>query len=505
MKNYLRIIAMSVTSLFLLSSCVPEENKRIEFEGAGDVGRVNLKGNLSYHSEDNIYSISGSGENIWGTEDAFYFTWKKMKSDIVLQTNIKWIGEGKHYHRKAGVMIRAGLNPDDPYADAVLHGDGLISLQYREKKGGETIQIESPFKGKCDLRFERTGDQYTMYMIREDSTINPVGTISLELPDEVYAGLFVCSHDSTTIETAIFSDVIIDELPKSDSERVVESNLEIFNIESGLRRIVYKKVDHFEAPNWSRDGNTLYFNSHGKIYTIPVTGGEPSHINTEFATNCNNDHGLSPDGSELVISHHKDGKSLIYILPSSGGMPRLVTEKGPSYWHGWSPDGRTLVYCAERNGEYDVYSIPVEGGSETRLTNAPGLDDGPEYSPDGKYIYFNSVRTGQMKIWRMNADGSNEVQITPNDNYGDWFAHPSPDNKWLVFVSYHKSVEGHPANKDVVIRLMSIETREISIIATLFGGQGTINVPSWSPDSEEFAFVSYRLVNPIINKEDNIE
>ncbi|MGE5496652.1 MAG: TolB family protein, partial [Syntrophothermus sp.] len=220
-------------------------------------------------------------------------------------------------------------------------------------------------------------------------------------------------------------------------------------------------------------------------------------VNTGAAVKCNNDHGISPDGKELVVSHHgQDGKSMIYVLPVSGGEPRLVTSKGPSYWHGWSPDGKTLAYCAERGGEFDVYTIPVTGGEETRLTTAPGLDDGPEYSPDGEYIYMNSVRTGQMKIWRMKADGSDQVQITPDDQYGDWFAHPSPDNKWLIFVSYDKSVEGHPANKNVALRLMPVGGKEVKVIARLFGGQGTINVPSWDIDNKTAAFVSYRLVKP---------
>jgi len=280
----------------------------------------------------------------------------------------------------------------------------------------------------------------------------------------------------------------------ADGARVVESTLEIIDISSGERRIIRRAREHFEAPNWSLDGSYLLYNSMGRLYTIPVTGGEPELLDTDFADRCNNDHGFSPDGTMLVISHSPDRQSLIYVLPAGGGEPRLVTENGPSYWHGWSPDGRTLAYCASRNGEYDVYTIPVDGGPETRLTDAPGLDDGPDYSPDGRYIYFNSVRTGQMKIWRMDADGSHEVQITPDDDYGDWFAHPSPDGKWLAFVSYDKSVEGHPANKNVVLRLMPVDGGEPQILATLFGGQGTINVPSWSPDSREVAFVSYRLV-----------
>ena len=194
------------------------------------------------------------------------------------------------------------------------------------------------------------------------------------------------------------------------------------------------------------------------------------------------------------MSHHHEGDSLIYILPSSGGAPRLVTKLGPSYWHGWSPDGKRLAYCAERNKNYDIYTIPVKGGEETRLTDADGLDDGPDYSPDGRYIYFNSERTGAMRIWRMDSDGSNETQITNDDEYGDWFPHPSPDGKWIVFLSYDSSVKGHPPNKDIALRIMPTSGGEPKVLTRLFGGQGTMNVPSWSPDSKYVAFVSYSLV-----------
>ncbi|UCH61961.1 MAG: TolB family protein [Fidelibacterota bacterium] len=278
-------------------------------------------------------------------------------------------------------------------------------------------------------------------------------------------------------------------------EPVIESSLEIISIETGERRVVYRAKDHFEAPNWSRDGTYLLFNSHGRLYTVPVEGGKPRLVDTGFAVECNNDHGISPDGDWLVISDGSiDGESRIYILPITGGEPRLVTDKAPSYWHGWSPDGKILVYPAWRSGDYDIYAIPIEGGEETRLTDAPGLDDGPDYTPDGEYIYFNSVRTGAHKIWRMRADGSDEEQMTFNEEYADWFPHPSPDGKWVVFLSYDSSVEGHPANKDVVLRIMPLTGGEPRVLTKLFGGQGTINVPSWAPDSRHFAFVSYRLL-----------
>ncbi|MCW5515933.1 transporter [Muriicola sp. Z0-33] len=276
---------------------------------------------------------------------------------------------------------------------------------------------------------------------------------------------------------------------------MVSSSLERINIVSLEREVLYKTEAHIEAPNWTPDGKTLVYNSDGLLYRISAEGGSPSLINTAFAKRINNDHGISPDGTQMVISDQtENGKSLIYGLPIEGGEPRRITPLGPSYWHGWSPDGETLAYCAERNGNYDIYTIPYAGGDETRLTTAAGLDDGPDYSPDGKYIYFNSERSGTMQIWRMKTDGSQQVQLT-TDKYHDWFAHPSPDGKWIVYVSFYPEVPAnkHPANKEVMLRMMDLKTKEVRVMAKLFGGQGTINVPSWSPDSKYVAFVSYTI------------
>lgn len=294
----------------------------------------------------------------------------------------------------------------------------------------------------------------------------------------------------------LLSGFVLGQETAAEPEQILESTLEIYSLESGERRVVYRLKDHFEAPNWSPDGKQLLFNMHGKLYLIPITGGEPTLLNSGSADRCNNDHGYSPDGKLLAISHSPENQSLIYTMPASGGEPTLVTPDGPSYWHGWSPDSKTLVYCAERNGDYDVYAIPASGGEEVRLTDAEGLDDGPEYSPDGQYIYFNSVRTGDMRIWRMKPDGSEPEQLTFDAGFHDWFPHPSPDGKWLVFLSFDTAVQAdrHPPNKNVTLRQMPAEGGKAKVIASLFGGQGTINVPSWSPDSKEFAFVSYRFV-----------
>ena len=152
-------------------------------------------------------------------------------------------------------------------------------------------------------------------------------------------------------------------------------------------------------------------------------------------------------------------------MPFDGGTPRKITENSPSYWHGWSPDGSTLAFTGQRDGNFDIYTIPVTGGQETRLTTAPGLDDGPEYSPDGQFIYFNSERTGRMQIWRMKADGSDQEKVL-SDETNDWFPHISPDGKWMVFLSYDRSVTGHPPDKDVVLNLMSMSDKTVHLLAT---------------------------------------
>lgn len=464
------------------------------FEGGGDVGSVFYAGSSTFDSATGKYTVAGSGENMWSNKDAFQFVWKKAIGDIAISANVAFLGEGKNPHRKAVVIIRQSLDADAAYVDIALHGEGLTSLQYRDEKGAATHEIQANISAPQTLQLEKRGEYFSMLLgIGGGNAQVAGGSIRVPISGEYYVGIGVCSHEKDLIERAVFSNVNIRPL-NPVSQASLYSTLETISIESTDRKVVYVASERFEAPNWARDGSYLLFNRNGHLEKIPPTGGTPTQVDTGFANRCNNDHGISPDGKWLAISDNsqEEHKSLVYVLPISGGTPKRVTQNSPSYWHGWSPDGTTLAFVGERNGDFDIYAIPAAGGEETRLTTAKGLDDGPDYAPDASFIYFNSERTGQMQIWRMTPDGSAQEQIT-SDQFNNWFPHPSPDGKWIVFLSYGKDVTGHPENKDVTLRLMSLADRKITVLSKIFGGQGTINVPSWSPDSKRLAFVSYQL------------
>jgi len=478
----------------------PKTNPVGMFEGHRDVGTVQHAGSVEFDAAKGAYTIAASGENMWLAKDAFHFAWKQVSGDVTLTADISFLGEGAQEHRKAVLMVRQNLEEDSSYADVALHGNGLTSLQYRDQKGANTHEIQASVSMPKRLRIVKRGAYFSMWLADEKGKFQLAsGSTRLTLKEPFYVGIGVCSHDDQVVEKAVFSNVDLKAEASPGSApattATLYSALETISVDSTDRRVVYIAPERFEAPNWMPDGKRLLFNRNGHIEKIPVSGGMPQVLDTGIATRCNNDHLISPDGTQLGISDNsqEDHQSLVYILPIGGGMPRRITQKSPSYLHGWSPDGKTLAFVGERSGDFDIYTITTSGGEETRLTTAKGLDDGPEYTRDGKFIYFNSERTGHMQIWRMRADGSEQEQVTFGED-NDWFPHISPNSEWMVFLTYDKSVSGHPGNKDVMLRLMSLKDKKITVLAKLFGGQGTINVPSWSPDSERLAFVSYQLV-----------
>jgi len=360
-----------------------------------------------------------------------------------------------------------------------------------------------PKKNLQVMQLEREGKKVTMRVANPGEPLQTVGEQEMpDLPDSVLAGIFICSHDSNVVEEMRAWNVRIDK-PVRDNynayrEGFIGSRLEIMDVWSGQRKIIHESPGRFEAPNFMPGGKKLLFNAEGSLYTIPVEGGTPEKFAVGDLHELNNDHGISFDGKMLAVSHHRNGLpgggSSVYVMPLAGGTPTLLTPKTPSYWHGWAPNNKEVLYVAQRDsGGYNIYKMNINGGAEIPLTtNKTGHVDGPEYAPDGKYIYYNANATGTMQIWRMKPDGSGNEQIT-FDGYHNWFPHISPDGKWMVFISFPPEIDpaDHPFYKRVLLRLMPLTgVGSPRVIAYLYGGQGTINVPSWSPDGKYLAFVS---------------
>ena len=497
MKKYVfYAIYWCISGLFPIWSVAQLHENIGVFTSQVDVGTVAIAGQAAYNPFSQTYWMKGAGSNIWDRTDAFHYLYTRLSGNFIVQAELYWPEPSTTPHRKAGWMIRGSLDPDAVHVSAVAHGNGLIALQYRAHPGDITSEQQLPIDSAWVLQLERQGNRYIFSAARFGDTLKQIEVDTVHLPDTVYVGLFVCAHQPDRTESVIFRNVrIIRPAPPTlvPYRDYLGSHIEILDVHNGHRWIVYSDAGSLQAPNWTRDGQSLIFNKDGRLYQLSLLTHQASLIATGQAIENNNDHVISFDGKWLGISNTPmdSSSSHIYVVPLHGGEPRLVTPQGPSYLHGWSPDGKYFVYTAQRNGDFDIYRIPVQGGKEERLTYTPGLDDGPEYSPDGAYIYFNSVRSGHMQLWRMRPDGSSSEQLT-HDAFQNWFPHISPDGKWIVFLSYLPDVraDDHPFYKKVYIRIMPVDGGNPRVLAYVYGGQGTINTPSWSPDSRFIAFVT---------------
>ncbi len=471
------------------------------FEGHGDLGVTPKTGSIGYDAATGEYKVTGGGANIWAAEDAMFFAWKRLTGDVTLTADVHFLGAGAVAHRKAVLMVRQDLTPGSAYADVALHGSGLTSLQYRPTAGAQTQEIQSKVTAPARIRIVRRGNQFTIFAGNgEDLTASGPQTVDLTGP--VYVGIGVCSHDANVLETAVFSNVRLEQRQPAQQYR---SKITIYDMATHSTSTLYQADQTIEAPNWSRDGKFLMVNTGGSLYKLPLTG-KPELEKIELGPGgfrCNNDHDYSFDGKMLAFSASTPNSrgSQVWLAKADGSEAKLMTPPSPSYFHGWSPDGRWLAFVGQRAGKFELYRVPETGGAEQRLTSKGGYDDGPEYSPDGKWIYFNSNRSGGWDIWRMPPDGAGaddaKAERVTSDEMEDWFPHISPNGKWMLVFSFPHGTATHNDKMDgVVLRIAPLPGKKLKPVkfeelVKFYGGQGTINVNSWSPDSKKFAYVVY--------------
>jgi TolB protein len=468
------------------------------FEQHQGLGGPRSGGSAVYDEADQSYTLSATGANARGALEQMYWASKRVQGDFILQATLRFGGE--RTSARAGIMARSMRAGEPAYAAACVHGGPRSTLEYRAS-GSAAAQVELSSFHPTEIRLERAGDRLTFSAAVFGENYKSV-SVELALGSDLELGLFIAADDGSA-ERAVFSNVrvIVPAAPDFEPYRdYLGSHLEVMNVATGHRTVLYSDPGSIQAPNWTRDGKLIYNSAEGVMYTYDIATRDIAELETGPCRQNNNDHVLSFDGTMLALSNYAGDprRSVAFVLPVGGSRePKQITspEAGHAYLHGWSPDGRKLVFTGGRKGETghyrNLWSVDVDTKLETALTPPGTLDDGPEYTPDGRYIYFNSVRTGTMQIWRMGPDGSNPEQVT-FDEYNDWFPHISPDGKWIVYIAFPVDMDPwtHPFYRHCYIRLMPASGGVPRTIGYIYGGQGSMNTPCWSPDSTRIAFVT---------------
>jgi TolB protein len=467
-----------------------------------DVGNPKRAGNAVFNPADQSYTLSASGDNALGSLAQLHFVGQKLQGDFILQATARFVGGGNNSRRQLGLIARDSLSGSARYAAGTVHGDIVSALEYRTTEGAAPTQLKVSAFHPTEIQLARKGNTFTFSAAVFGENYKSVSH-DVPLAAEAEVGLCVTSGADGVTEQATFSNVRVI-IPAAAGFKpytdYLGSHLEVMDVATGLRRVLHSEPGSIQAPNWTPDNHLLYNSAAGVMYTFDLASHRIAELNTGTRRQNNNDHVLSFDGKMLALSNYVGNprRSVAFILPTSGSdEPKQITspEAGHTYLHGWSPDGKKLVFTGGRKGETgdfrNLWAVDVETRVETALTPPGTLDDGPEYTPDGKYIYFNSVRTGTMQIWRMQPDGSHPEQVT-FDEYNNWFPHISPDGNWILYIAFPKEIDpwSHPFYQQCTIRLMPAAGGAPKTIAYLYGGQGSLNTPNWSPDSKRIAFVS---------------
>ncbi|PJJ79102.1 TolB family protein [Mucilaginibacter auburnensis] len=467
------------------------------FEGQSRIGATT--GKAVYEEQSQNYTLTSAGGNASVEDDPAYFLWRKIKGDFIITANVKFIPTvAANRYTKIGMMFRTGLDDHAKFIDVAKRGGQAAAMQYKTTVSGE---VKSNVSNPDVMQLERRGNVFRMWVAKQGDPFTVDSTTINYIEDEGYVGIFYVGAKTKGAAKVVFSNVRITVPAKVGFKPYTDyigSNIEILDLATKNRRVIYQYNKSIQAPNWTRDGKKLLYNQDDLLYTYDLATNKATLLNTGDVKRNNNDHVISFNGKMLAISSFgprggpDNGRSIGYVVPITGGQPKRITTIAPSYIHSWSPDDKAIVFMSTRDGNSDIYSVSPEGGLETRLTTDPAYDDGCEYTPDGKYIYFNSARTGHMQIWRMKPDGSEQTQVTHSE-FNDWFPHISPDGKWIVYISFLQNEVGpadHPFYRHVYLQRMPVNGGKPEVIAYLYGGQGTINTPSFAPDGKHLAFVS---------------
>jgi regulation of enolase protein 1 (concanavalin A-like superfamily) len=499
MKNLIFLVAYVIGFSFWSEvTAFPQNNSLGIFENESDIGKITQEGKAFYNPISEEYLITTPVSEFAPNSDPIHYLWKKINGDFIIHAEFEAAENNNDLVGTVGCMIRNSLDTDTGYLNASVDKTGYPSIAFRGPSDVKSTERHSIVKNANVIQVERDDKTFIVRMAKFGDPFVTERVAYLSLPEDLYIGLFVGSDEGSKAKKAVFHNIRITiPVPKNMTvfRTDIGSNLETLDIQTFRRKIFLIDSNSVHSPIWKNDGKTIIYGKQGMLFCFDSAKKTTQLLNTGKVKNTSNDHVLSCDGKKLAfcVPSLKMGGPVIYVVGTGGGNPKLIHKKGPSYPHGWSPDGKFLLFAGSRNGRYTVFKIPARGGKEINITNTPGNNDSPEYSPEGKYIYFNSNRTGAMCVWRMKADGTEPEMLTTGE-FHDWFPHVSPDGKWVVFLSYSKedaSPSGHPSYKNVYLRLMPTSGGSPKIIAYVYGGQGTINSPCWSPDSKKIAFASY--------------
>lgn len=371
------------------------------FTSISDVGDVARQSLVTYDRSSGIYFISAAGENIWGEHDAFGFVWREMKGDASIGARVHFMGRSAEPHRKAGVMLRQSLEPDSVYVDAVVHGDGLTSLQYRAVTGGPTREIQCAQETPTALRLEKRGDYIQLFASNEDGVYSATGCmIRLALGKKFLAGLAACAHDKHGFETARFSSVTVGLPPERRTVRI--SAIEMVPVDSLNRRILWYSSGRLEVPSFTARGDAICFREAGLVKKLSLAGrSEPVAVAGDDLAACET--AARPISAGQRVVHRVQGNhAQIWLIPDDGKDRPLTHGPGNHWQPRLAPDAVSFAFLSSdaravdgkpAAGDYLLVQQPLSGGDQRVLAEfygGPGSLGIAPWSPDGTLLVFVS-------------------------------------------------------------------------------------------------------------------